>query len=56
MYCLNCIETFGTNILRQSRLKYEDCIPDTELKAKIDAWLAEGNTKQADSVMDVDQL
>nr|KIR85337.1 ubiquitin-conjugation factor E4 B [Cryptococcus tetragattii IND107] len=37
-------------------LKYEDCIPDTELKAKIDAWLAEGNTKQADSVMDVDQL
>ncbi|WVQ67519.1 uncharacterized protein L199_005719 [Kwoniella botswanensis] len=37
-------------------LKYEDCIPDTELKAKIDAWLAEGNTQKAADVMDVDQL
>ncbi|KAL7421849.1 Ubiquitin conjugation factor E4 [Cryptotrichosporon argae] len=23
-------------------LKYEDCVPDTELKARIDAWIAEG--------------
>nr|XP_018262826.1 ubiquitin-conjugation factor E4 B [Kwoniella dejecticola CBS 10117]OBR84984.1 ubiquitin-conjugation factor E4 B [Kwoniella dejecticola CBS 10117] len=37
-------------------LKYEECIPDTELKAKIDAWLAEGNTQKAADVMDVDQL
>ncbi|OCF74479.1 ubiquitin-conjugation factor E4 B [Kwoniella mangroviensis CBS 8886] len=37
-------------------LKYEDCKPDTELKAKIDAWLAEGNTQKAADVMDVDQL
>ncbi|WRT66506.1 uncharacterized protein IL334_003465 [Kwoniella shivajii] len=37
-------------------LKYEDCIPDAELKAKIDAWLAEGNTQKAPDVMDVDQL
>nr|XP_019046475.1 ubiquitin-conjugation factor E4 B [Kwoniella bestiolae CBS 10118]OCF25405.1 ubiquitin-conjugation factor E4 B [Kwoniella bestiolae CBS 10118] len=37
-------------------LKYEDCIPDTELKAKIDAWLSEGNTQKAAEVMDVDQL
>ncbi|OCF33004.1 ubiquitin-conjugation factor E4 B [Kwoniella heveanensis BCC8398] len=37
-------------------LKYEDCIPDTELKAKIDAWVAEGRTQQAAEVMDVDHL
>ncbi|WVF71299.1 hypothetical protein IAT40_006102 [Kwoniella sp. CBS 6097] len=37
-------------------LKYEDCIPDTELKAKIDAWVAEGQTQQAAGVMDVDKL
>ncbi|WWD17166.1 hypothetical protein CI109_101604 [Kwoniella shandongensis] len=37
-------------------LKLEECIPDTELKAKIDAWLAEGNTQKAVEVMDVDQL
>ncbi|WWC89190.1 uncharacterized protein L201_004108 [Kwoniella dendrophila CBS 6074] len=37
-------------------LKYEECIPDTELKAKIDAWLAEGNTQKAPEVMDVDHL
>nr|ODN80157.1 ubiquitin-conjugation factor E4 B [Cryptococcus depauperatus CBS 7841] len=37
-------------------LKFEECIPDTELKSKIDAWLAEGKMKQADSVMDVDKL
>jgi hypothetical protein len=32
------------------RLKYEDLVPDVELKAKIDAWLAEGKN------MDVDQV
>ncbi|ODN80543.1 hypothetical protein, variant 2 [Cryptococcus amylolentus CBS 6039] len=37
-------------------LKFEECLPDVELKARIDAWVAEGSTKQADSVMDVDQL
>ncbi|ODO06452.1 ubiquitin-conjugation factor E4 B [Cryptococcus wingfieldii CBS 7118] len=37
-------------------LKFEECLPDIELKARIDAWVAEGSTKQADSVMDVDQL
>ncbi|WVQ99567.1 hypothetical protein IAU59_006703 [Kwoniella sp. CBS 9459] len=37
-------------------LKYEDCIADTELKAKIDAWVAEGKTQQAANVMDVDRL
>ena len=25
-------------------LKIEDCLPDTELKAKIDAWVLEGKT------------
>jgi hypothetical protein len=38
------------------RLKYEDLIPDTELKARIDAWAAEGYAAPADTVMDVEQL
>jgi ubiquitin conjugation factor E4 B len=37
------------------RLKYEECVPDVELKARIDAWLAEGNVTRSD-VMEVDQL
>ncbi|CAD6576435.1 MAG: hypothetical protein TREMPRED_001677 [Tremellales sp. Tagirdzhanova-0007] len=37
-------------------LKFEECIPDIELKARIDAWVAEGKTKQAEDVMDMDQL
>ncbi|KAK4689997.1 ubiquitin conjugation factor E4 B, partial [Tremellales sp. Uapishka_1] len=37
-------------------LKFEDCVPDVELKAKIDAWVAEGYSKPAPEVMDVDQL
>ncbi|KAK8864525.1 hypothetical protein IAR55_001775 [Kwoniella newhampshirensis] len=37
-------------------LKLEECIPDTELKAKIDVWLAESNSTKAVEVMDVDQL
>lgn len=39
-----------------SSLKYEDIIPDIELKQKIDAWVAGGATEPADDVMDVDQL
>jgi ubiquitin conjugation factor E4 B len=42
--------------LSHSRLKYEELIPDTELKAKIDAWLAGADASPADEVMDVDQL
>lgn len=41
------------------RLKYEDCIPDVELKKKIDAWIAEGNQPSNinESVsMDVDEV
>lgn len=38
------------------RLKYEDIIPDSDLKARIDAWLAEGKNGPADEVMDVDKL
>lgn len=34
----------------------EECIPDVELKAKIDAWVAEGKAQQAEQVMDVDKL
>ncbi|WVQ80243.1 hypothetical protein IAT38_002348 [Cryptococcus sp. DSM 104549] len=37
-------------------LKFEECIPDVELKARITAWVAEGQAKQADTVMEVDQL
>ncbi|ORX35769.1 ubiquitin elongating factor core-domain-containing protein [Kockovaella imperatae] len=37
-------------------LKYEDCIPDTELKAKIAAWIAEGKTNASGDVMEVDNL
>ncbi|WVR06923.1 hypothetical protein IAU60_003959 [Kwoniella sp. DSM 27419] len=37
-------------------LKFEECIPDMELKAKIDAWLAEGQVDKAAIVMEVDQL
>jgi hypothetical protein len=37
-------------------LKLEDCIPADDLKARIDAWVAEGKTQQAASVMDVDSL
>lgn len=36
------------------RLKYEDVIPDVELKAKIDAWVAEGSVPAQGSAMDVD--
>ncbi|RXK40337.1 ubiquitin-conjugation factor E4 B, partial [Tremella mesenterica] len=36
-------------------LKLEDCIPDTELKAKIDAWSADTAVKRSD-VMEVDDL
>ncbi|WOO81182.1 Ubiquitin conjugation factor E4 [Vanrija pseudolonga] len=35
-------------------LKYEDVIPDVELKAKIDAWIAEGSVPAQGSAMDVD--
>jgi len=42
--------------IADSRLKLEDCIPDTELKARIDAWVAEGQSEQAARVMEVDQL
>lgn len=44
------------------RLKLEDCIPDVELKQKIDAWIAEGHSQgmkgslAEDSMMDVDEL
>ncbi len=47
---------YGIQIYLSFRLKFEECIPDTELKAKIDAWVAEGKSKQAADVMDVDQL
>jgi ubiquitin conjugation factor E4 B len=47
MYALN---------LADHRLKLEDCIPDTKLKAKIDAWVAEGKAGRAEDVMDVDEL
>ncbi|KAL1411414.1 Ubiquitin conjugation factor E4 [Vanrija albida] len=37
-------------------LKYEDVIPDVELKAKIDAWVAEGGAPApGGSAMDVDE-
>ena len=45
-----------------SRLKIEDCVPDVEVKAKIDAWIEEGNragvkAKLAEDIdMDVDHL
>lgn len=38
-----------------SSLKYEDIIPDTELKAKIDAWVLEGQAGRPDEVMDIDR-
>jgi hypothetical protein len=44
------------------RLKLEDCIPDVELKQKIDAWITEGHQKgmkgslAEDSPMEVDDL
>jgi len=37
-------------------LKFEECLPAPELKARIDAWIAEGRSKQAEKVMDVDAL
>jgi hypothetical protein len=37
-------------------LKYEELIADTELKAKIDAWVASGKAGPADDVLDVEQL
>jgi ubiquitin conjugation factor E4 B len=39
--------------LTQISLKYEDIIPDTELKAKIDAWVAEGKVEKSNA-MDVE--
>ena len=36
--------------------KYEELIADTDLKAKIDAWVAEGKAGPADNVMEVEQL
>ncbi|KIY63497.1 hypothetical protein CYLTODRAFT_493873 [Cylindrobasidium torrendii FP15055 ss-10] len=35
-------------------LKIEDVFPDTELKARIDAWLAEKRAKKTESAMQVD--
>lgn len=45
-----------------SRLKLEDCIPDVELKQKIDAWITEGQQQgmkgslAEDTPMEVDDL
>lgn len=50
---LGCSQTKSD---RERSLKYEDVIPDTELKAKIDAWAAEGKVEQPKEVMDVDDL
>jgi hypothetical protein len=50
------------NALLPDRLKIEDCVPDVELKAKIDAWIEEGKragvkAQPAEDVdMDVDHL
>jgi hypothetical protein len=49
-------------LLTFHRLKLEDCIPDVELKRKIDAWITEGHEKgmkgslAEDSPMEVDDL
>ena len=40
-------------------LKYEDCIPDEDLKRRIDAWVAEGTTPSNRNEvvsMDVDEV
>ncbi|BEI85504.1 hypothetical protein CcaverHIS002_0509050 [Cutaneotrichosporon cavernicola] len=37
-------------------MKYEDVVPNTELKAQIDAWLAETRVVPPKDVMDVDEL
>lgn len=43
-----------------SRLKYEDCVPDEELKQRIDAWIAEGSVRPSNLdepvSMDVDEV
>ena len=41
------------------RLKYEDCVPDEDLKRRIDAWIAEGTrpSNMDETVsMDVDEV
>jgi ubiquitin conjugation factor E4 B len=43
-------------LLTGNSLKFEDCLPASELKARIDSWVAEGKTKQADQVTNVDDL
>jgi hypothetical protein len=41
-------------------LKYEDCVPDEELKKRIDAWIAEGSVRPSNLdepvSMDVDEV
>lgn len=37
-------------------MKYEDVVPNTELKAQIDAWLAEAKVAPPQDVMDLDEL
>lgn len=38
------------------RLKIEDCVPDVDLKARIDAWVADGKSARPAQVMEVDKL
>lgn len=42
--------------LTPSRLKYEDVIPNDELKAQIDEWVAQGKAAKPQEVrMDLDE-